>query len=83
MAQRKPRRGPKSEGTPQKPRDRLAEIRADIRAIHLEIEAQRREGRVIRTAEDLKGWEQAIAALTDRLAALLVAEAMQAALEAR
>jgi hypothetical protein len=81
MAQRKPRRGPKSEGTPQKPRDRLAEIRADIRAIHLEIEAQRREGRVIRTAEDLKGWEQAIAALTDRLAALLVAEAMQAALD--
>jgi hypothetical protein len=35
---------------------------------------------VIRTPEDLTTWERTIAALTDRLAALLVAEVMQAAL---
>ena len=34
---------------------------------------------VIRTAEDLKVWERTIAELTDRLAALLLAEAMQIA----
>src|SRR5205823_10391018 len=49
--------------------------------VQQQIETQRREGRVIRTAEDFKSMERAIAALTNRLSALLVAEATQAALD--
>ena len=63
------------------PRNRLTEIRAEIQDVQREIEAKRREARVIRTAEDLRSMERAIAELTNRLSALLLAEAMQAALD--
>src|SRR3954447_23244894 len=81
MPKRKPSQRRKPEKTPQQPRDRLAEIRAEIQTVQQQIETKRRDGRVIRTAEDLKSMERAIAALTDRLSALLVAEATQAALD--
>ncbi len=81
LPKRKPSRRPKREKSPQRPRDRLAEIRDEIRDVQQQIEAKRRDGRVIRTAEDLKSLEQAVAALTNRLASLLVAEATQAALD--
>ena len=81
MPKRKPSQRRKPETTPQPPRDRLAEIRAEIRDVQQQIETRRREGRVIRTAEDFQSMERAIAALTDRLSALLVAEATQAALD--
>ena len=81
MPKRKPSQRRKPETTPQPPRDRLAEIRAEIRDVQQQIDTQRREGRIIRTAEDFKSMERAIAALTDRLSALLVAEATQAALD--
>jgi hypothetical protein len=71
---------PPGEKTPQQPRDRLAEIRAEIQDVQQQIETKRR-GRVIRTAEDFKSMERTIAALTDRLSALLMAEATQAALD--
>ncbi|MGE5295042.1 MAG: hypothetical protein ACM3VT_09450, partial [Solirubrobacterales bacterium] len=80
MAKHKPRRRPKPEEVPQQPRDRLAEIRAEIRDVPLQIEARRRDAPVIRTPEDLTTWERTIAELTARLAALLLAEAMQVAL---
>src|SRR4051812_11201459 len=81
MPKRKPSQRRRPEGLPQRPRDRLAEIRAEIRDVQQQIEAQRRDGRVIRTAEDFKSMERAIATLTDRLSALLMAEATQAALD--
>ncbi len=81
MPKRKPSQRRKPEKTPQQPRDRLAEIRAEIQDVQQQIETQRRDGHVIRTAEDFKSWERAIAALTHRLSALLMAEATQAALD--
>ena len=81
MAKRKPDRRSRSHDAPQQPRDRLAEIRAEIRDVQQQIEAKRRDTRLIRSAEDLKAWERSIGELTDRLAALLLAEAMQAALD--
>jgi hypothetical protein len=81
MSKRKPSHRRKPETTPQSPRDRLAEIRAEIEDIQQQIEAKRRQGRVIRTAEDFKSWERAIAALTNQLSALLMAEATQLALD--
>src|SRR3954471_5770453 len=81
MPKRKPSRRRKPEETPQRPRDRLEEIRAEISDVQQQIETQRREARVIRTAEDFKSMERAIAALTHRLSALLMAEATQAALD--
>ena len=81
MPKRKPSQRRKPEKTPQQPRDRLAEIRAEIQDVQQQIETKRRDGRVIRTAEDFKSWERAIAALTNRLSALLLAEATQAALD--
>ena len=81
MPKRKPSQRRKPEETPQRPRDRLAEIRAEIRDVQQQIETKRRDGRVIRTAEDFKSWELAIATLTNRLSALLMAEATQAALD--
>jgi hypothetical protein len=81
MAKRKPSERRKRENTPQQPRDRLAEIRAEIQDVQQQIETQRRHGRVIRTAVDFKSVERAIAALTNRLSALLLAEATQAALD--
>jgi hypothetical protein len=71
----------KPETPPPPPRDRLAEIRAEIQDVQQQIETQRRDGHVIRTAEDFQSWERAIAALTHRLSALLMAEATQAALD--
>src|SRR3954447_24002006 len=81
MAKRKPDRRSRSHDTPQSPRDRRAEIRAELQDVQQQIEAKRRDPRLIRSAEDLKAWERAIGELTDRLAALLLAEAMQAALD--
>ena len=46
-----------------------------------QIETKRRDGHVIRTAEDFKSLERTIAALTNRLSALLMAEATQVALD--
>jgi hypothetical protein len=80
MPKRKPSPRRKPEKVPQQPRDRLAEIRAEIQDVPQQIETKR-EGRVIRTVEDFKVLERAIAALTHRLSALLVAEATQAALD--
>src|SRR3954447_5806457 len=81
MPKRKPSQRRKPETSPQQPRNRLAEIRAEIQDVQQQIETQRRDARVIRTAEDFKSMERAIAALTHRLSALLVAEATQAALD--
>ena len=81
MPKRKPSQRRKPENTPEQPRNRLAEIRAEIQDVQQQIETKRRNGHVIRTAEDFKSLERAIAALTNRLSALLVAEATQAALE--
>src|SRR4051794_16237581 len=81
MPKRKPSPRQKPEENPRQPRDRLAEIRAEIQDVLQQIETKRRDGRVIRTAEDFKSWERAIATLTDRLSALLMAEATQAALD--
>src|SRR3954452_8627869 len=81
MPKRKPSQRRKPETIAHQPRDRLAEIRAEIQDVQQQIETKRRDGRVIRTAEDFKSMERTIAALTDRLSALLVAEATQAALD--
>src|SRR3954470_21581238 len=81
MPKRRPSQRRKPEENPQQPRDRLAEIHAEIQGVLQQIETKRRDGRVIRTAEDFQSWERAIAALTDRLSALLMAEATQAALD--
>jgi hypothetical protein len=81
MPKRKPSQRRKPEEVSEQPRDRLAEIRAEIHDIQQQIATKRREGRVIRTAEDFQSWERAIAALTNRLSALLMAEATQAALD--
>src|SRR3954468_3997217 len=81
MPKRKPSQRRKPEENPRQPRDRLAEIRAEIQDVLQQIETKRRDGRVIRTAEDFKSLERAIAALTNRLSALLMAEATQAALD--
>ena len=81
MPKRKPSQRRHPEKTPQQPRDRLAEIRAEIQDVQQQIETKRRDGRVIRTAEDFKSLECAIAALTNRLSALLMAEATQVALD--
>src|SRR5438309_105781 len=54
MAKHKPDRRPKSEEAPQRPHDRLAEIRVEIRDVQQQIEARRRDPRLIRSAEDLR-----------------------------
>jgi hypothetical protein len=81
MPKRKPCQRRKPEEASEQPRDRLAEIRAEIHDVQQQIATKRREGRVIRTADDFQSWERAIAALTNRLSALLMAEATQAALD--
>src|SRR4051812_26521652 len=81
MPRRKPSQRQKPETTPHQPRDRPAGIRVEIQDVRQQIEAERRDGRVIRTAEDFKPLERAIAALTNRLSSLLMAEATQAALD--
>src|SRR5439155_7747744 len=52
MAKPKPRRRPKPKEVPQPPRDRLAEIRAEIRDVPQPIETRRRVAPVIRTGQD-------------------------------
>src|SRR4051794_29484977 len=81
MPKRKPSQRRKPETTSQPPRNRLAEIRAEIQEVQQQIEAKRRDRRVIRNAEDFKSMERAITALTNRLSALLMAEATQIALD--
>jgi hypothetical protein len=81
MPKRKPSERRKRAQTSQQPQSRLEEIRAEIQDVQQQIDAKRREGRVIRTAADFRAMERAIAALTDRLSALLMAEATQAALD--
>jgi hypothetical protein len=81
MPKRKPSQRRQPAKAPEQPRDRLAEIRAEIQDVQQQIEAKRRDRRVIRTAEDFRSMERAIAALTTRLSALLMAEATQSALD--
>jgi hypothetical protein len=81
VRKQKPSSRRKLDKTPQQPRDCLTEIRVEIQDVQQQIEARRRDGRVIRTAEGFKSFERAIPALTDRLSALLMAEATQVALD--
>ncbi len=80
MAKHKSKRRPKPVRDPQQPRDRLTEIRAEIREVQQQIDDKRHDPRIICSAEDLKAWERSLNELSDRLAALLLAEAMQNAL---
>jgi hypothetical protein len=64
---------------PKPPRNRLAEIQAEIREVQQQIEQLRRDSCVIRNAEDIRSWERQITGLTQRLSGLLLAEAMQRA----
>ncbi len=66
MAKRKLGRRPTSADVPQQPRDRIAEIRVEIRDVPQEIEAKRFDARVIRTAADLKAREREIVSPTTR-----------------
>src|SRR5512147_2541744 len=79
MAKHLPDRRPKPQSDPTPPRNRLAEIQAEIREVQHQIESLRRDPPVIRNAEDIRSWERQIAALTQRLSGLLLAEAMQRA----
>src|SRR5947209_4262874 len=63
MPKRKPSQRRQPEKTPGPPRNRLAEIRAEIQDLQQQIETQRRKGHVLRTAEDFQSLERAIAAL--------------------
>jgi hypothetical protein len=81
MPKRKPSQRQRPEQAPQPPRDRLSEIRAEIQDAQQQIESKRHDGRVIRTAEDFRSLERDIASLTNRLSALLLAEASQASLD--
>jgi hypothetical protein len=79
MAKHLPGRRPKPANGPKPPRNRLAEIQAEIREVQQQIEHLRRDPRVIRTAEDIRSWERQITELTQQLSGLLLAEAMQRA----
>jgi hypothetical protein len=79
MAKHLPSRRPKPANGPKPPRNRLAEIQAEIREVQQQIEHLRRDPRVIRNAEDIRSWERQITELTRRLSGLLLAEAMQRA----
>src|SRR5512143_1932697 len=79
MAKHPPGRRPKPEKDPRPPRDRLAEIQAEIREVQQQIEQLRRGSRVIRNTEDIRSWERQVTELTQRLSGLLLAEAMQRA----
>ena len=61
------------------PRNRLAEIQAEIWEVQTRIEDSRRARRLIRNAAELTVLEQEITRLTDRLAKLLIAETLQQA----
>jgi hypothetical protein len=62
---------------PQPPRNRLAEIQAEIQEVQQQIDHSRRACRLIRNAAELTVLEQEITRLTDRLAKLLIAETLQ------
>jgi hypothetical protein len=79
MAKHPPGRRPKPETDPKPPRNRLAEIQAEIREVQQQIEQLRRGSRVIRNTEDIRSWERQVTELTQRLSGLLLAEAMQRA----
>ena len=79
MAKHPPGRRPKPETDPKPPRNRLAEIQAEIREVQQQIEHLRRDPRVISNAEDVRSWERQITELTQRLSGLLLTEAMQRA----
>ncbi len=79
MAKHLPGRRPKPHSDPTPPRNRLAEIQAEIREVQQQIESLRRDPPIIRNAEDIRSWERQIAGLTQRLSALLLAEALQRA----
>ena len=66
-----------STSTPQPPRDRLAEIEAEIQDVQQQIDASRRKSRLIRNPAELTVLEQEIGRFTDRLARLLIAETLQ------
>ena len=72
------RRRPRSAHS-EHPRNRLAEIQAEIREVQEQIEDSRRARRSIRNAAELTVLEQEITRLTDRLAKLLIAESLQQA----
>ena len=59
MPKRKPSQRRKPEMTRQTTRNRRAEIRDEIQDIQQQIEAKRRDRRVIRNAEDFKSMERA------------------------
>jgi hypothetical protein len=74
-----PRRRRARPAHPQPPRNRLAEIQAEIREVQERIEDSRRARRLICNAAELTVLEQEVTRLTDRLAKLLIAEALQQA----
>ena len=63
----------------QPPRNRLAEIQAEIQEVQQQIDQSRHASRLIRNAAELTVLEQEITRLTDRLAKLLIAETLQRA----
>ena len=79
MAKHPSGRRPKPETDPKPPRNRLAEIQAEIGKVQQQIEHLRLDPHVIRNAEDIRSWERQITELTQRLSGLLLAEAMQRA----
>jgi hypothetical protein len=74
---RPPRRRRSRPAQPQPPRNRLAEIQAEIQEVQQQIDDSRRACRLIRNAAELSVLEQEITRLTDRLAQLLIAETLQ------
>jgi len=64
---------------PETPRNRLAEIQAEIQEVQQQIDHSRHACRLIRNAAELTVLEQEITRLTDRLAKLLIAEMLQRA----
>jgi hypothetical protein len=72
-----PRRRRSRPGHPQPPRNRLAEIQAEIQEVQQQIDRSRRAYRLIRNAAELTVLEQEITRLTDQLAKLLIAETLQ------
>lgn len=74
---RLPRRRRSRPAHSQPPRNRLAEIQAEIREVQERIEDSRRARRMIRNAAELTVLEQETTRLTDQLAKLLIAETLQ------
>src|SRR5271165_5100496 len=72
-----PRRRRSRPAHPQPPRNRLAEIQAEIQEVQQQIDGSRQACRLIRNAAELTVLEQEITRLTDRLAKLLIAETLQ------